>query len=72
MAGYSARQSSYSDGDTITAAHTNDEILSKVISSIRCCICLDIVPSSTSPILSVPAIVLKPSLDKNNKSPPSS
>ena len=25
MAGYSARQSSYSDGDTITAAHTNDE-----------------------------------------------
>ena len=25
MAVYSARQSSYSDGDTITAAHTNDE-----------------------------------------------
>jgi len=25
MAGYSARQSSYSSGDTITAAHTNDE-----------------------------------------------
>ena len=25
MAVYSARQSSYSDGDTITSAHTNDE-----------------------------------------------
>ena len=25
MAGYSARQSSYTDGDVITAAHTNDE-----------------------------------------------
>jgi hypothetical protein len=25
MAGYSARQSSYTTGDTITAAHSNDE-----------------------------------------------
>ena len=25
MAGYSARQSSYTSGDTITAAHSNDE-----------------------------------------------
>ena len=25
MAGYNTRQSTYSDGDTITAAHSNDE-----------------------------------------------
>ena len=41
-----------------------------VISLILSCTCFEIVPSSTSPILSVPAIVLKPSADKNIKSPP--
>ena len=35
-------------------------------------ICLDTVPSSTSPIRVVPAIVLIPSADKNIMSPPSS
>ena len=38
-----------------------DVILSVPISEILSCICLDTVPNSTSPILSVPAIVLKPS-----------
>ena len=40
------------------------------MSSILDCICLDIDPSSTSPILAVPAIVLKPSGAKNITSPP--
>ena len=47
-----------------------DDILSNVISSILDCICLDIDPSSTSPILAVPAIVLNPSGAKNITSPP--
>ena len=34
------------------------------------CIALLTVPSSTSPILAVPATVLKPSGARNNKSPP--
>ena len=33
MAGYSARQSSYSTGDTIHAAHSNDEF-NQVLSCI--------------------------------------
>ena len=36
-------------------------ILSVPISAILSCICLDTVPNSTSPILSVPAIVRSPS-----------
>ena len=43
-----------------------------VISLILFCTCLDTVPSSVSSILSVPAIVLKPSGAKNTTSPPSS
>ena len=51
---------------------TNELILWVVISSIRFCTCFDIVPNSTSPILAVPAIVLKPSGAKNTTSPASS
>ena len=51
---------------------TNELILCVVISSIRFCTCFYIVPNSTSPILAVPAIVLKPSGAKNTTSPASS
>ena len=46
--------------------------LSYVISLILSCTCFEIVPSSTSPILSVPATVLKPSAARNIRSPPNS
>ena len=44
--------------------------MSAAISDIILCICLLTDPNSTSPILAVPATVLKPSADKNIKSPP--
>ena len=49
---------------------TKDEMRSKEIPSNLVCICLDTVPNSVSPILSVPATVLKPSGAKKIRSPP--
>jgi len=51
---------------------TTELILCVVISLILFCICFDTVPNSISSILSVPAIVLKPSGAKNTTSPASS
>ena len=45
-------------------------MLSNPIELIRSCICFETVPNSTSPILAVPAIVLKPSGARKITSPP--